>query len=220
VIELPSATKQPGRLWAQPVTDGERLFVTSLDHSLFAIDLQTYEILWHVDLGGAILSTPALGADGMLYVGSFAKQLERFDPATGEHAPVLDTNGWIWSTPVVDGDNLYFTDVDGYVYSYNTATGTLNWQPVQPDSANLEKAITASPLVLDSRVLVATESGDMYAVDADGRVDLWHQGPEKGKAYTTPVSAGGYVLAAYIESDYYLAALDGDGDLKWTFPAQ
>jgi outer membrane protein assembly factor BamB len=132
----------------------------------------------------------------------------------------LDTKGWIWSTPVVDGDKLYFTDVEGYVYSYNTATGALNWQPVQPDAASAEKAITASPLVLGEQVLVATESGDLYAVDAEGRVDLWHQGPEKGKTYTTPVTAGGYVLVAYIESDYYLGALDEEGNLKWTFPAK
>ena len=43
--------------------------------------------------------------------------------------------------------------------------------------------------------------------------------PAKGKAYTTPVSSGEYVLVSYIESDYYLIALDKDGDQKWTFPA-
>jgi outer membrane protein assembly factor BamB len=219
VIELPSGPEQQGRLWAQPVTDGERLFVTSLDHSLYAIDLADYEILWHEDLGGAILSSPMLASDGMLYVGSFAKQLERFDPVTGQHASVLDTNGWLWGTPVVDGDNLYFSDVDGYFYSYNTKAGRLNWEPIQPDSASPEKAITASPLFLDGRILLAVESGDVYTVSQDGQATLWHQGPNDGKIYTTPIAAGGYVLVAYIESDYYLAALDQDGDTKWTFPS-
>src|SRR5688572_1787638 len=32
VIKLSEANGQPDRLWAQPITDGERLFVTSLDH--------------------------------------------------------------------------------------------------------------------------------------------------------------------------------------------
>ena len=219
VIDLPSSPEQPGRLWAQPVSDGERIFVTSLDHSLYAIDLQSYDILWHEDLGGAILSSPVLGSDGMLYVGSFAKQLEKFDPATGQHDKVLDTQGWIWGTPVVDGDNLYFSDVEGYLYSYNTKEGRLNWDPVQPDTVNSEKAITASPLLLDGRILVAVESGDIYAVSPEGQATLWHQGPDKGKVYTTPVPAGGYVLVAYIESDYYLIALDQDGDKKWTYPA-
>lgn len=220
VINLPADPgKQPGRLWAQPVTDGKRLFVTSLDHSLFAIDLNTYDILWHEDLGGAIPSAPVVGGDGMLYAGSLAKKFERFDPATGKHEPVLETKGWIWGTPVVDGDNIYFSDIEGYFYSYNTKSGQLNWEPVQPDTASAARAITASPLIFNGQVLVATESGNVYSISQQGDVKLWHQGPDKGKLYTTPVHAGDYLLVAYIESDYYLIALDKDGDKKWTYPA-
>jgi outer membrane protein assembly factor BamB len=208
---------QPSRLWAQPVTDGKYLFVTSLDHSIFAIDLQTYEVVWHEDLEGAVPGGAVLGSDGMLYVGSLAKQLEKFDPATGAHEPVLDTTGWIWGTPVVDGDNLYFTDTEGYFYSYNTQEGRLNWEPVQPDSS-AENAITASPLVLGDLVLLATEPGEVYAVDNTGNIDTWYSAGDEGKIYTTPVRAGDYVLVAYLESDYYLVALDQEGDEKWTYP--
>ncbi len=203
---------QPGRLWAQPVTDGERLFITSLDHSVFAVDLNTYEVIWREDLGGAVPGGAVLASDGMLYVGSLARQLERFDPATGAHESVLETNGWVWGTPVADGDNLYFGDVDGYFYSYNTVEGALNWEPVKPDSA-----ITASPLVLGELVLVATESGNIYSVDDKGETALWH-GVEDGNAYTTPVFAGDYILVAYLEADYHLVALDEEGDQKWVFP--
>lgn len=205
--------KTDARLWAQPVTDGERLFITSLDKSVVAVDLATSEILWRADLGGAVPGGVALGGDGMLYVGSLAKQLERFDPLTGDHQSVVDTKGWIWGTPVADGDNLYFADVDGYFYSFNTAEQKLNWEPVQPDGS-----ITANPLVVDEKVLVATESGGVYSIGADGKVDLWFQGDAKSKAYTTPVLADGSVLVAYLDSDYYLVALDNDGDALWKFP--
>jgi len=206
---------QPGRLWAQPVSDGERIFVTSLDHSVFAIDLETYEIIWHEDLGGAVPGGAALGSDGMLYVGSLAKQLEKFDPLTGEHKPVLDTKGWIWGTPVAEGDNLYFSDVDGYFYSYNIKEEKLNWEPVKPDNA-----ITASPLVQSDNILLATETGSVYSIDSEGKVVLWYDELKDGKAYTTPVSSDGYVLVAYLETDYYLIALNEDGRQAWTFPAQ
>lgn len=205
---------QPGRFWAQPVSDGKRLYVTSLDHSVIAVDLETYKVAWHEDLDGAIPGGAVFGADGGLYVGSYAKQLERFDPATGKHTAVLDTKGWIWGTPVAGGDNIYFGDVNGYFYSYNTKTGKPNWEPVK-----LDESITASPLVYGDGVLVVAESGVVYFVDGTGDVKIWHAAPAKGKAYTTPVSAGDYVLVSYIESDYYLIALDKDGDQKWTFPA-
>lgn len=214
VIQLSESSEESGRLWAQPITDGERIYVTSLDHSVFAIDLETYEILWREDLGGAIPGGVVIGGDGMLYVGSLAKQLEQFDPATGEHTSVLDTNGWIWGTPIVDGDNLYFGDVDGYFYSYNTKESKLNFEPVKPDAA-----ITASPMVLGDRVLIATESGNIFAVDGEGKSVLWFEA-ENSKAYTTPVFAGGHVLVAYLESDYYLVALDEEGHQAWTFAGE
>ena len=214
VIEISKSEKVETRLWAQPATDGERIFVTSLDHSVIAIDLESYKILWNKDLGGAIPGGVAIGSDGMLYVGSLAKQLERFDPATGDHTPVLGTSGWIWGTPIADGDNLYFSDIEGYFYSYNTKEQKLNWEPVKPDSA-----ITASPLLLNDRILLATESGDIFSVDAEGRIITWYDVSD-GKAYTTPVFAGGYVLAAYLESDYYLIALDEEGRQAWKYPGE
>jgi len=214
-IKLGGDSNSANRLWSQPVTDGKRIFVTSLDRSVYAIDLETYKVAWYEDLSGAIPGGAVFGSDGMLYVGSLAKQLEKFDPETGTHKSVLDTKGWIWSTPVADGDNLYFSDVDGYFYSYNTKEGTLNFDPVKPDTA-----ITADPLIMGDKILLATEAGGIYSVSQTGDVALWYKLDGKGKAYTTPVTAGDYVLVSYIDSDYYLIALDHDGNQKWTFPTK
>jgi len=46
--------KLGGRLWAQPTTDGERVYVTSLDHSVFAVNAETYEVVWQEDLKAAV----------------------------------------------------------------------------------------------------------------------------------------------------------------------
>ncbi len=198
------------RLWAQPVTDGERLFVTSLDHSVYAIDLQTYEILWHVDVSGAIPGSPVIGPDGMLYVGSLASRLEKFDPVTGEHQSVFTAEYWIWSTPSLNEDTLYFGDLRGNFYSFNTAGGALNWSPIQPDGP-----ITASALVQNGHLLLATESGNVYAIGKDGKT-LWYE-TVGGKIYTTPVVVGDLILVAPMETDFYLAALDPNGRRVWTF---
>ena len=199
-----------GRLWAQPVTDGERIFVTSLDHSVIAIDMETYEVLWHEDLDGAIPGSPVIGADGMLYVGSLASKLERFDPVTGNHQPVLEAGNWIWSTASLDENTIYFGDLDGNFYSYDTEAGKPNWNPIKPDGP-----ITASPLVQDQHILLATESGTIYAVGRDGKI-LWSQ-TIGGKIYTTPAAAGNLVVVAPLETDFYLAALDQNGRQVWTF---
>lgn len=199
-----------GRLWAQPITDGERVFITALDHSVIAVDAETYQVLWNEDIEGAVAGSAVFGTDGMLYVGSLASQLERFDPVSGKREPILEAENWIWNTPSLDGDTLYFGDLNGRVYAFNTSTGSLNWPPVQPDGP-----ITASPLVQDEYILIATEPGSLFAIDRDGNV-LWTQ-DVGGKIYTTPVVAGNLILVAPLETDFYLVALDQNGRQVWTF---
>ena len=199
-----------GRLWAQPITDGERVYITSLDHSVIAVDANTYEIVWREELGGAVPGSAVLAADGALYVGSLASKLEKFDTSTGEHQPVVDAENWVWSTPSVDGDTLYFGDVTGNLYSFNTSTGSLNWKPVKADSA-----ITASPMVREEYIFLATESGLGVAVDRDGKV-IWSE-EIGGRIYSAPVAAGDLTIVAPLETEFYLAALDLNGRQVWTF---
>ena len=204
VIEL------AGRLWGQPATDGKLVFVNSLDHSVFAIDKDTYEIVWHKDIGGAIPNSPVLAADGNLYVGSFASKLEKFNPATGDHESVEKTDAWVWGTPTLVESNLYFGDLSGNFYSYNIEDGKYNWTPVKPDGP-----ITASPLVLNDVFLVATESGTIYEVDQDGHSKQWSQ--PGGKIYTTPVITGDLVLVSPLGAEAYLYAFDLNGHQVWAF---
>ena len=213
--EAEKVIESGGRLWAQPITDGERVFVTSLDHSVIAIDAATYEILWHEDLTSAIPSSAVIGADGMLYVGSLDSKFEKFDPATGKHETVLTTEDWLWGTPVAEGDNIYLADLTGNLYSYNTSTGTNNWSSIKPDGP-----VTASPVVLPDYILFATEygttedkPGNLFAVSREGKI-VWNEeisGEKGGKIYTTPVFAGDLILVAPLGAEGYLYAYDLDG---------
>jgi outer membrane protein assembly factor BamB len=199
-----------GRPWAQPTTDGERVYITSLDHNVIAVDANTHKVVWREEVGGAVPGSAVLGADGNLYVGSLASQLEKFDTTTGNQQAVLDAENWVWSTPSLDGDTLYFSDVDGNFYSFNTSTGRQNWNPIKPDGP-----ITASPLVREEHILLATESGSIYAIDRDGK-ELWSE-EVGGKIYTTPIAVGDLTVVAPLETDFYLVALDANGRQVWTF---
>jgi len=199
-----------GHLWGQPVTNGKLIFVNSLDHIVFAVDSDSYKIVWQKDLGSAMPNSPVLATDGNLYVGSFASELEKFDPATGDHQVAEKTNDWIWGTPSLVENNLYFGDLSGNLYSYNTEEEKYNWNPVKPDSA-----ITASPVAVNDVLLVAAESGAIYEVDKDGNSKLWSQ--PGGKIYTTPVIAGDLVLVSPMTADAYLYAYDLNGRQVWAF---
>jgi outer membrane protein assembly factor BamB len=221
-------------LWAQPVTDGKNLYVSALDHSLIAVDKDTYQVVWDEDLGAAITSSPILASDGNLYLGSFASNLVKFNPASGNNESVGKTTDWVWGTPGELEKNLYFGDLKGNFYSYNLETGKYNSNPIllppdnyDPTSTKADKtaneasatAITASPILVNGNILVATESGAIYKVTPDGKYELWggqNQQPG-GKIYTTPVLAGNLVLISPMNSGAFLYAYDLDGNQKWSF---
>lgn len=197
-----------GALWSTPSTDGTLLYVTSLDHHLHIIDPAQGVINQTIDLGGAAPGSPAVSANGA-YIGSFASTVE-FVQADGQHEVVANADNWIWGTPALDGETLFYADLNGVIYSLDIASGNQNWNALQPDGP-----IVASPLVVGEQVYVATESGSFFALDREGKI-AWEKAPG-GKIYTTPVLSGELILVAPYQADLALVAFDAEGKQAWTF---
>lgn len=198
-----------GPLWSRPVSNGELVFVTSMNHFLHAFDVQTYTSPWPaIDLGGAAPGSPLIGPDGNLYVGSFASQVVRVDPVTGQVTPFASTQGWVWGGAALEGETLYFGDLEGNFYAYQ-ANGEQSWS-IQPDGP-----VVGSPLVTPDAVVFATESGSLYAVDRAGKI-VW-QREVGGKIYTTPVAGGEYILVAPMQGEFALSAHDLNGSQVWSY---
>ncbi len=199
-----------GALWAQPSTDGNLVYIASLDHFLYGIDPDTYEFAWPaVDLGGAAPGTPLVGPDGNVYVGSFDSEVVKVDPTTGADTVVTDTPGWVWSGPVTDGQNIYFGDLEGNFFAVDAASGSQAWS-IQPDGP-----VVGSPLVTSETIVFATESGSVYAVDSAGEI-VW-QHDVGGQIYTSPVASTDRIIVAPMQAEFSLAMLDADGNQAWTF---
>lgn len=198
------------RLWSQPVADESRVYVSSLDHRVHAVDLQNYKEAWTTDrLGGAVPGSPLLGSNGDLFVGTFKSEIVRIDTANGQNSPFVRVKNWVWSAPVADGNNFYFGDLDGNFYAVDSASGDILWS-IQPDGP-----IVGSPLLMTDSIVFATESGSVYAVDRDGNI-VWST-PVGGKIYTTPVTGKDRIVVAPMETDFKLAILDTNGNQISTF---
>src|SRR5262249_25265050 len=122
-----------GALWSTPATDGTHIYITSLDHHFHVIDPSSSSASDATDLGGAAPSSPLATPDGA-YVGSFSKNIT-FVSAAGESSDVATASNWIWSTPVLDGQTLYYADLDGNVYSFDLASKRQNWSNVKVDKS-------------------------------------------------------------------------------------
>ncbi len=198
-------------LWGAPVTNGKLIFVTSLDHFLYAVDAETRSIAWKTDLGASAPGSPSISADGStLYVGSFAKKVYALDAATGSIRWAANVKDWVWGSPALAGDSVFAADIGGNIYSLGAPNGKSAWPDTQPDGP-----ITGSPLALSDGMLVATESGTVFALDGTG-TRSW-DAAVGGKIYTTPVASGDVILVAPLNTDFLLAALSQAGKLLWKF---
>lgn len=204
------AKKIGGPLWSQPVSDGEMLYISSLDHHLYTFDLAKEEVVWQTEISGAAPGSPTLDENGNLYLGSFGAKLEAIDSASHKFLWAVETEGWIWDAPSLDGETLYTGDLEGNIYAINTADGSLLWDPIKPNGT-----IVSSPLVTEDLIAFGTETGTAYAIDAEGKI-LWQENIE-GRLYTTPVYANDLILFSPMESDTLLVALNLEGDEVWSF---
>ena len=206
--EAADPIKLGGSLWSTPVTDGSLFYVTSLDHHLHIFNPASNETGLAVDLGGGIPGKPAL-VDGGVYVGSFTTAVEFVHP-NGEHDVVANAVNWIWGTPILENETLYYADLSGNIFSFDLNSKSQNWGTIQPDGP-----IVASLLVAGEHIYAASEDGKFIALDRDGKI-VWEK-ETGGKNYTTPVPAGNLILVAPYQAEFALAAYDAEGKQAWTF---
>ncbi len=197
-------------LWGQPATDGERVFIGSLDHFVYALNAKTGRELWKTELEGAIAGGPVAGPDGLIYVVSFSNTVKALDAARGSVVWTAETEAWVWSSPALHDNVLYFGDLNGTLYALDASDGSQVWTPQQPNGP-----VVGRPLITDEAVIFAGEDGKVVALGFDGK-SLWPDSFD-GKIYTAPVEAGGYILIAPMNAEFALVALNSDGGQAWPF---
>ena len=128
----------------------------SLNHNLYAIN-STGGLTWTYPTSSWIYSSPAIGADGTIYVGSADGNLY-----------AINLNGtlkWTYSTGSVDSSpaigadgTIYVGSADGNLYAINL-NGTLKWK------FGTGYSIDSSPAIgLNGTIYVGSSSGYLYAI--------------------------------------------------------
>ena len=206
-------TEEP--LWAQPATDPacNCVYLASMDHKVYAFELESGRLIWSSpDLGGAIVSTPAVSADQIVYVGTFANQMIALEAVSGNELWRFNANDWVWASPVIREDTLYFGDISGTFFALDRHSGDLLWQ-IQPDGA-----IVGTPLVTEDAIYFTTEDGSLVSVTPDGAI-RWNQ-PLETSLHAGPVGAGDTILVTTSNPENLLIAVDNNGVRKWSFPPE
>jgi outer membrane protein assembly factor BamB len=117
--------------------------------------------------------------------------------------------GGLYSTPVMDGDNLYIGDDVGGVYCLDLRTGKTKW------TFDTGMRVVGSPAVADGVVVFGSANYNIYGLDAKTGKQLWN--------YTTNQAVMG--AATIHEGVAYIGGGDGrmfafdlhTGAVKWSF---
>lgn len=200
-------------LWASPIWSENCgcIYQVSMDHYLYAVNPENGDLVWKSeDLGGPIVNSPTLSDEGLIILSTFGNEVIALNEESHQVEWRFQTSDWAWATPVIDGDQVYASDISGTFYTLDLQSGDLIWQ-IQPGGG-----IYSSPLVQDGLIYFSTDTSSLVVVSEEGVVQ--RNQPIEGKLYASPVGAGDKLLLAPSEAEYFLIALSESGVQVWGYP--
>jgi outer membrane protein assembly factor BamB len=211
--------------WSSPavatIGDTVQVIVGQGDGWVRANNAVTGERLWEFDTNpkdsvwpktrNEVISTPVIH-DGIVYIANGQ------DPEHGEgvgHLYAIDptkrgdvtTTGLVWhydkirrsiSTAAVHDGIVYFADFSGFLHALDAKTGQVYW------THDMFAAVWGSPLVVEGRVYLGDEDGDITILQAGRELKVIGEMNMGSSVYSTPVPANG---ALYIVNRNQMIAL-------------
>lgn len=164
------------------------------------------QLKWRFRTNGRIYSSPVIGADGTIYIGSDDGCIYALTQDGKEKWRHI-TDGSIHATPlVVDGMGIYCGSEDKHLYALDM-NGSLLWKFKTGDY--VYSSVCMGP---DGTLYVGSQDNNLYAVHPDGR-EKWRF-TTKGRINSSPAMSPLGMI--YFGSwDRHIYALDTNGKLKW-----
>ncbi len=134
---------------------------------------------WSTIVPGYVVSSPAIGSDGSVYVGAFDSRLCALDPATGAVRWSFKTSDAIYSSPALiqnasgGTEAIVIASTDGSVYAL-TPAGRLLWRYDTGAPVRSSPAIGLAPAGAGHEIVyVGSSNGRLYAINAGAGTLRW-----------------------------------------------
>src|SRR3989339_1056013 len=158
---------------------------------------------------GSSTSTPAIGTDSTIYVGSYDSNLYAINP-DGTLKWKYKTGDVIESSPAVGADGvIYVGSNDNKVYAINS-DGTLKW------SYSTSGYVVSSPAVgTNSTVYVGSYDGKLYAINKNGTLKKDPPPSLGNQIYSSPAVGSNEIIYIGSKNDGYFYSLDSNLETRW-----
>jgi len=173
--------------------------------------------LWELKTGGPVQSSPAIGADGTVYVGSNDKWLYAINGKTEVKLWEFQTGGIVRSSPAIGFDGtVYVGSDDNKLYALSGKTGVKLWEFQTGDSFI---GVNSSPAISsDSTVYVGSWDKKLYAINGKSGVKLW-EFQTGGNVVSSPtIGSDGTVYVGSDDNKLYAIKTNRKGHAKSPWP--
>lgn len=219
---------KPGQgIWSSPVVYNSKLYMATYDGKVYVLDTNNNKIIWESDPNlrendpnprnwSTFSSSPAVGQDGTIYIGSNDYFVYAFDPDDPSGKPKWDfsTGGAVASSPAIgnrEGEEIiYVGSYDGNLYAIHSGDGTEYW------SFSTGGPIYSSPAIgEDGAIYVGSYDYTVYAIESNG-TERWRYMTGGGVASSPAVGYDGIVYVG--SNDGTLYAFDPvSGSVLWSY---
>jgi outer membrane protein assembly factor BamB len=213
---------------SSPLLHGNRLFVGSWDHNVYALNAKNGRKIWSFQADDQV-NTSAAYWKGRLFIGSDGGTLYALSAKTGkllwsaQSQSKFGSREFWYATPTVAYGRVYIGNTDGTMYVFGAKTGNLLW------ARPLGSYIYGAAAVYRRKVFVGTYDGKFYALDAATGDTIWERGAG-GTVHAAPTVMGGLVYYAICSTcgseaqravaggrDATIAVRTRDGKRVWRF---
>ena len=164
---------------------------------------------WALETGDDVTSSPAIGSDGTIYVGSYDGNLYAINEY-GIQQWAFETGGIVLSSPAIGSDGTIYLGSSYYLYAINP-NGSQNWA-YEFVYETIENVYTSPVIGADGTIYVGA-GYYLYAINPDGTQE-WVYSTSYNIGSSPAIGADGTI---YVVSGYYLYAINPDGTEKKTY---
>jgi outer membrane protein assembly factor BamB len=171
------------------------------------------ELKWRFETYGQVISSPSIGNDGTIYVGSYDYKLYAINP-DGTEKWSFPTSHDISLSPAIASDGTIYvgSNYDNRFWAIN-ANGTEKWRFIREGVSR--PGFSSSPAIgSDGTIYVGSNDYNMYAINPNG-TEKW-KFPTNYYIKSSPaIDINGTIYIGSRDDNLY--AINPNGTLKWKF---